>query len=124
MSEGERKSTIRSRKGGDGNRLSINFLELMGMVMTAYVMIVIRRDRLTKEEESVLMRGDSSSTGQWVINCGGGEGEERSGGRMRIMEVLEKIGGWSFQAKHVRGVENVLAGGITRWKKNEISKPG
>ena len=45
LSEGEVKRTIRSRKGGDRNRLSINVLELMGMVMTAYVMIVIRRDR-------------------------------------------------------------------------------
>ena len=61
------KRTIRSRKGGDRNRLSVNILELMGMVMTAYAMIVIRKDRPTKEGESVLLRGDSSSAVQWVI---------------------------------------------------------
>ena len=39
---------------------------------------------------------------------------------MRIMGVLERMGGWSFQAKHVLGVENVLADGETRWKEDEI----
>ena len=80
LSEGERKKTISNRKGQDGNRLSINVLELMGMVMTAYVMIVIRGDRPTKEGESMLMRGDGSSAVQRVINCGGGQRKERSGG--------------------------------------------
>ena len=77
LSEGEVKRTIRSRKGGGRNRLYINVLELMGMVMTAYVMIVIRRDRPAKEGESVVMRGDSSSAVQWVINCG--ERRDREG---------------------------------------------
>ena len=40
------------------------------MVMTAYVMMVIRKDRPAKDGESVLMRGDSSAV-PWVINCGG-----------------------------------------------------
>ena len=45
-----------------------------------------------------------------------GKGEERSGGVMRIIGVLERRGGWSFQAKHVSDVENFLAEGITRWE--------
>ena len=44
-----------------------NVLVLMGMVRIAYVVIVIRRDKPTKEGESVLMRGD-----KWVTNCRGG----------------------------------------------------
>ena len=76
--------------------MSINVLELMGMGTTAYVMIVIRRDGPTKEQESVLMRGDSSSGVQCVFNCGGRKEEERSGGNMRIMGGLERIGGLSF----------------------------
>ena len=59
LSEGEVKRTIRSRKGGDRFRVS-NILELLGMVMTAYVVIVIKRDRPAKEGESVLTIGDSS----------------------------------------------------------------
>ena len=64
LSEDEVKRTIRNRKGGDRNRLSIKVLELLGMVMTAYVIIAIKRDRPAKEWESMLMRRDSSSAAQ------------------------------------------------------------
>ena len=39
---------------------------------------------------------------------------------MRIMGLLEGVRGLSLQEKHVRGVENIIAGRITRWKKEEI----
>ena len=42
------------------------------------------------------------------------------GGMIRIMGLSERIGGWSFQAKHVRGVDNILADEISRWKESEI----
>ena len=70
--EEEVKKTIRRWKGGDRKQFSINVLELMGTVMTAYVMIVSSKDRLAQERESVLMRWDSSSVMQCVINCEGG----------------------------------------------------
>ena len=57
----------------------------------AYV-IMIRKDRPAKEGESVLIRGDSSWAVQWVIILEGGKGEERSGGVMRVIGVLEWIG--------------------------------
>ena len=60
LSEEEVKRTIRSRKGGDRKSLPINVLELLRVVMTAYVVIVIKRDRPAKEGESVLTIGDSS----------------------------------------------------------------
>ena len=44
--------------------LSINVLELFGMVWTAYVMIVIRKDLPDRVGEAVLMRGDNSSAVQ------------------------------------------------------------
>ena len=116
----ERARTVRSRSREHVNWLSINVLELLGMVMTAFVMIVIRKDRPGRVGEPVLMTGDSSSTVQWVKNYKGGKGEVRWGGMMRIFGVLEQIGGWCIQAKHVRGVENGLADGMTRWKEHEI----
>ena len=51
LSEEKVKKTIRSRKSGDRNGLYIEVLELMGMVMAAYVMLVIRRDRPSREGE-------------------------------------------------------------------------
>ena len=62
------------------DRLSITVLELFGMVMTAFVMIVIREDRPGRGGEPVLMRGDSSSAVRWVKICKGGKGGVRSGG--------------------------------------------
>ena len=82
-------------------------------------MIVDGKDRPAKEGESRLMRGDGSSEVQWVINCGGGKGEGILVGMMRNTGVMKRIGGWSFQAKHVRGVENVISDGITRCKEGE-----
>ena len=120
LTEEERARTIRSRRREHVNRLSINVLELLGMVMTAFVMIVIRKDRPGRVGEPVLMRGNTWSAVQRVKNCKGGKGEVRSGEMMRILGVLEQIGGWCFQAKLVRRVENGLADGITRWKENEI----
>ena len=45
------------------------------MVMTAFVMIVIRKDRPGRAGEPVLMRGDSSSAVQWGRIARGGKGK-------------------------------------------------
>ena len=62
--------------------MSINVLELLGMVLTAYVMIVIRGEVADREGEAVLMRGDNASAVQWVLNCKGGKDD--------VMEEEEK----------------------------------
>ena len=78
--EEERARVIRSRRGGHVNRLCINVVELLGMVVTAFVMIVTKRDRPERVGEPVLMKRKSSPAAQWVENCKGGEGAMRSGG--------------------------------------------
>ena len=84
---------------------------------------MMRGDRPEKKGATVLMRGDNLSAVQWVIDCTQGEREEaRTGALMRMLGALETQGGWCFQAKHVRGVDNRLADGITRWKGEEIQK--
>ena len=42
------------------------------------------------------------------------EEKVRVGALMRIMGALEAKGGWCFQARHVRGVNNRLADGLAR----------
>ena len=37
------------------------------------------------------------------------------------MGCLEMRSGWCFQAKHVKGVANTLADGISRWDRDSIS---
>ena len=61
LAEEWRARTIRCRREKHVNAPPIDVLELLGMVMTAFVMIVIRRDRPGRMGEAVLIRGDSSS---------------------------------------------------------------
>ena len=110
---------VRDRMGHDS--LSINVLELFGMVWTAYVIIVIRKDLPGRAGEAVLLRGDNSSTVQWVTNCRGGENDVRAGGLMRILGALEIRGKWCFQAKHVAGVDNSLADLITLCEHSRVN---
>ena len=49
--------TVRIERG-KVDRISINIVELVAMVITAYVMIVMRGDRPDREEATVLIRGD------------------------------------------------------------------
>lgn len=51
----------------------------------------------------------------WMDRCKGGK-ESRSGALMRILACLEMDSGWCFRAKHVAGINNTLADGISRWQ--------
>ena len=58
-----------------------------------------------------------------MINCEGrGKGEMRAEALMRVLGALERKEGWCFQAEHVGGVDNRIADGTTRWKREEIKK--
>ena len=99
--------------------LSINVFELLGMVMTAWVLTVHAGARPEYPGQSVLMRGDNMSAIHWVNKCRGAR-EPRSGTLMRMLGVLEMRNEWRFRAKHIKGIENTLADGISRWKHDEI----
>ena len=96
----------RTVKGGlaVADSVSINLLEIMAMVMTAYVMIDMKGERPRRRGEAVLMRADNEAAVTWVRRCrGGGKKQARLGALMRIIGALEAKGGWCFQARHVRG---------------------
>ena len=100
--------------------LSINVLELLAMVVTAWAFTVEARVAPQYVGESILMRGDNMSAVHWVNRCRGGR-EPRAGALMRILGCLEMRSGWCFRAKHVRGIANVLADGISRWDRPTIA---
>ena len=52
-------------------RITINLLELCGIVMTAYVTQVILQDRPKMPGDTVLLRGDNVSAVSWINRCGG-----------------------------------------------------
>ena len=115
------KRTVKHNRKMAGDAISINLLEVVAAVMTAQVMIRGRGDRPEREGEAALIRTDNTSTVSCVVKCrSGGKGQERAGALMRMLGALEVEGGFGFQAKHIPGVENRLADGITRWPAEEV----
>ena len=100
--------------------LSVNVFELLGMVLTAWALTVHAGTRPEYPGQSILMRGDNMSAVHWVNKCRGAQ-EPRSGALMRMLGCLEMRSGWRFRAKHIRGVHNTLADGISRWTRDEIA---
>jgi len=99
--------------------ISINVLELLGMVVSAWVLVSSCAERPSAMGDCVLLRGDNEAAVQWVRRCRGGK-EPRSGALMRLLGVLEVSSGWHFDALHVRGIHNVAADGISRWDRASV----
>ncbi|CAN0043129.1 unnamed protein product, partial [Choristocarpus tenellus] len=99
-----KRSVIRGERGS----ISINVLELLGMVMNAWVLVMKVKGRAKTKGDLVLLRGDNYSAVHWFRKCGGAK-DKRAGGLMRIMGVLEIAGEWPFAAEHVAGKKNELA---------------
>ena len=93
--------------------ITMNLLELCGMIFTAFVVQILLADRPTSEGESVMMRGDNVSAVSWVNRCGGSR-DRRAGILMRMLGRMEIERGQRQVAKHIPGVENRLADGISR----------
>ena len=88
----------------DWNDLSINVLELLGMVVTAWIFVTESDAWPSYARDTILMRADNMSAVQWVSKCRGGR-EPRSGALIRLLGCLEVGSGWWFDASHVAGVE-------------------
>ena len=70
--------------------------------------------------DSILMRGNNMSAVHWV-NQGQAGKEPRSGALISILGCLEMGSRWYFDALHVKGVDNTVADGISRWKREEVN---
>ena len=96
-------------------------LEVMATVMAAYVTIDMKGERPRRRGKAVLMRAVNEAAVTWVRRCrGGGEKQARVRALMRIMGALETRGGCCFQVRHVRGVDNRLADGLTMGQEGQI----
>ena len=67
------------------------------------------------------MRGDNVAAATWVNRCGGAR-DKCACPLMRMLGRLEINGGWSHDAKHIPGVRNTVADGISRWPRTEKQK--
>ena len=91
------------------------------MVVTAWVMLESRGDTPEAVGDPIAMRGDNVAAVTWVNRCGGAT-DKRACLLMRMLGRLEIDGGWSHDAKHMPGVQNTLADGISRWPRTEIAE--
>ena len=67
------------------------------------------------------MRGDNVAAVTWVNRCGRAR-DKRACLLMRMFGRLEIKGGWSHDAKHIPGVRNTVADGISRWPRTESAE--
>ena len=72
----------------DWNDLSVKVLELLDMVVTAWIFVTQSDARLSYARDTDLMRGDNMSTVQCVSKCRGGR-EPQSRALMRLLGCLE-----------------------------------
>ena len=91
--------------------VTINFLGLVGMVLTAWVMHELVGDRPESKGDPILMHGDNFAVVTWAKRCGGAR-DKRAGLMMRMLGRLEIQGGCRYEAKHIPGVQNTIADGI------------
>ena len=94
--------------------------DLLAMIVTAWAFTVDAKVAPQYVCKSILMRGDNMLAVHWVNRCSGGR-EPRACALMRMFGCLEMRGGWCFREKHVRGVANVLADGVSRWDRSTIA---
>ena len=94
-------------------------LELLGMVVTAWIFVSESGILPSYARDTVLMRGDNTSAVHWASKCVGRR-EPRSGALMGIFGCLKVGSVWCFDALPVAGVENTIAVGISRWKPEAI----
>ena len=100
--------------------ITINLLELWGMVSSAWLMLELRGDRPASVGDPLLMPGDNVAAVTWVNRCGGAT-DKRACLLMRMLSRLEIKWRWNHVAKHIPGVQNTLADGISRWPRPDLA---
>ena len=71
LPEGLTAELKRKAERRDTCTVTINLIELPGMVVTAWVMLELVGNRPASEGDPALMRGDNVAAVSWVSQCGG-----------------------------------------------------
>ena len=98
--------------------LFINELELAGMMLNVYVLLLL--DSRAVPGEAVSVRGDNSSAVHWMQAAGTSRASPAAE-IMRVLGALEILSGMSFRAKHIAGIKNELADALSRADKRSAA---
>ena len=90
------------------------------MVLTAWDTHELAGNRPESKGDPILMRGDNFAAVTGANQCGGAR-DKRGGLMMKMFGLLAIQGSWRYDAKHVQGVQNTLADGISCWPQAELA---
>ena len=96
------RSVVRA-KCAKHSAISIIVLELLAMVITAYVMVVQKSNHSNIEGARVVMLDDHVSAVTWV-NKYGGTRDPRAAFLMRYLGRIEICAGWCFELRIFQGL--------------------
>jgi hypothetical protein len=121
LTEADKARLVKGKKKGPKvfGEIHVNLLELIGMVITSFVMAIEEEKRPTIRGVSIRLIGDNQSAVSWLQNAGGVR-EERAGRAIRLLGIIEAVSQWSFDAAHIAGKKNITADGITRIPYSQI----
>ena len=77
--------------------------------------------RFAKQAKNARLRGDNVAAVSSINRCAASR-SRRAALAMRLLGRLEITGGWSHDAKHIPGVQDVVADIISRWSKEKIAR--
>ena len=109
----------KSVRGVDDD-ISINMLERLGMVVSAFVLVFSCADRPSATGGCALLRRHNEAAVHWLRRCRRGL-EPRSDGLMRLLGILEVSLEWHSEATHGRGIHKAADDGISRWDRGSGS---
>jgi hypothetical protein len=97
---------------GTSSAVFVNETELAGMLLNAWVALVLRRE--LPACSCLLLLGDNTSAVSWISKAGTTR-NAAAGTLVRALGALAVATEVSFKAQHVQGVDNVLPDAISRF---------
>jgi hypothetical protein len=100
--------------------LYINLLELVGIMMTAWVLHAVLGLRPREPAAGMCLRADNQCAVAWVKKKGGVR-RRREGGCMRMLGGLEIMGGWTYDTAYLEGKRNNIADDTSRLPEESLT---
>jgi hypothetical protein len=111
----------RYNAAGDDDAVWVNEVELAGMLLNAWVSLVVMR--LMAVNQCLLLLGDNTSAVAWIGKCGTAR-NPTAGTLVRVLGVLSVVAEVSFKAQHVAGKDNGIPDAISRFLVGKVMSDG
>jgi hypothetical protein len=111
----------RYNAAGADDAVWVNEVELAGMLLNAWVSLVVMR--LMAVNQCLLLLGDNTSAVAWIGKCGTAR-NPTAGALVRVLGVLSVVAEVSFKAQHVAGKDNGIPDAISRFLVGKVMSDG